>query len=58
MALGLSALSVDSIAEEDMEMLRYIAAMLDAGPARRSRSCSSRACMGRRSPRSPTPRCG
>jgi adenylate cyclase len=31
MSLGLSTLSVDSIGEEDMEMLRYIAAMLNAG---------------------------
>jgi adenylate cyclase len=31
LSLGLSSLSVDSISEEDMEMLRYIAAMLDAG---------------------------
>ncbi len=31
MSLGLSTLSVDSITEEDMEMLRYIAAMLGAG---------------------------
>ena len=31
LSLGLSSLSVDSIGDEDMEMLRYIAAMLDAG---------------------------
>jgi adenylate cyclase len=31
MSLGLSTLSVDAISEEDMEMLRYIAAMLNAG---------------------------
>ncbi len=31
MSLGLSTLSVDSITEEDMEMLRYIAAMLNSG---------------------------
>src|ERR1700733_14257511 len=31
MSLGLSTLSVDSITEEDMEMLRYIAAMLTSG---------------------------
>jgi adenylate cyclase len=31
MSLGLSTLSVDAISEEDMEMLRYIAAMLSAG---------------------------
>jgi adenylate cyclase len=31
MSLGLSALSLDSISEEDMEMVRYIAAMLNAG---------------------------
>ena len=31
MSLGLSALSLDSIGEEDMEMVRYIAAMLSAG---------------------------
>jgi adenylate cyclase len=31
LSLGLSSLSVDSISEEDMEMLRYIAAMLNAG---------------------------
>lgn len=31
MSLGLSTLSVDAISEEDMEMLRYIAAMLGAG---------------------------
>ena len=31
LSLGLSSLSVDSIGEEDMEMLRYIAAMLNAG---------------------------
>jgi adenylate cyclase len=31
LSLGLSTLSVDSIGEEDMEMLRYIAAMLNAG---------------------------
>ncbi|HXC45436.1 MAG TPA: MerR family transcriptional regulator [Solirubrobacteraceae bacterium] len=31
MSLGLSTLSVDSITEEDMEMLRYIAAMLSSG---------------------------
>jgi adenylate cyclase len=31
MSFGLSTLSVDSIAEEDMEMLRYLAAMLNAG---------------------------
>jgi adenylate cyclase len=31
MSLGLSTLSFDSIGEEDMEMLRYIAAMLNAG---------------------------
>ena len=31
MSLGLSTLSVDAITEEDMEMLRYIAAMLNSG---------------------------
>jgi adenylate cyclase len=31
MSLGLSTLTVDSISEEDMEMLRYAAAMLNAG---------------------------
>jgi adenylate cyclase len=31
MSLGMSALSLDSLGEEDMEMLRYIAAMLNAG---------------------------
>jgi adenylate cyclase len=31
LSLGLSSLSVDSIGEEDMEMLRYTAAMLNAG---------------------------
>jgi adenylate cyclase len=31
LSLGMSSLSVDSIGEEDMEMLRYIAAMLNAG---------------------------
>lgn len=31
MSFGLSTMSVDSIAEEDMEMLRYLAAMLNAG---------------------------
>jgi adenylate cyclase len=31
MGLGLSALSLDAIGEEDMEMLRYIAAMLNVG---------------------------
>jgi adenylate cyclase len=31
MSLGLSTLSVDAISEEDMEMLRYIAAMLNSG---------------------------
>ena len=31
MNLGLSALSLDSMGEEDMEMVRYIAAMLSAG---------------------------
>ncbi|MFZ1155335.1 MAG: MerR family transcriptional regulator, partial [Solirubrobacteraceae bacterium] len=31
MSLGLSTLSFDSIGEEDMEMLRYTAAMLNAG---------------------------
>jgi adenylate cyclase len=31
MGLGLSTLSLDSIGEEDMEMLRYIAAMLSVG---------------------------
>src|ERR1700722_4287024 len=31
MSLGLSTLSVDAITEEDMEMLRYIAAMLTSG---------------------------
>jgi adenylate cyclase len=31
MSLGLSTLTVDSIGEEDMEMLRYAAAMLKAG---------------------------
>ena len=31
MSLGLSTLSLDSIGEEDMEMLRYIAAMLNVG---------------------------
>ncbi len=31
MSLGLSAMSLDSIGEEDMEMLRYIAAMLNVG---------------------------
>jgi adenylate cyclase len=31
MGLGMSALSLDSIGEEDMEMLRYIAAMLSVG---------------------------
>lgn len=31
LSLGLSSLSVDSLGDEDMEMLRYIAAMLDAG---------------------------
>jgi adenylate cyclase len=31
MSLGLSTLSLDSIGEEDLEMLRYISATLDAG---------------------------
>jgi adenylate cyclase len=31
MSLGMSTLSLDSIGEEDMEMLRYTAAMLNAG---------------------------
>ena len=31
MSLGLSTLSLDSMSEEDLEMLRYIAAMLSAG---------------------------
>jgi adenylate cyclase len=31
LSLGMSSLSIDSIGEEDMEMLRYIAAMLNAG---------------------------
>jgi adenylate cyclase len=31
MSLGLSTMSLDSIGEEDMEMLRYIAAMLNVG---------------------------
>jgi adenylate cyclase len=31
MSLGLSTLSIDSISEEDMEMVRYIAAMLTSG---------------------------
>jgi adenylate cyclase len=31
MSLGLSALSLDSIGEEDMEMLRYLSVMLEAG---------------------------
>jgi adenylate cyclase len=31
MSLGLSTLSLDSIGEEDLEMLRYLAAMLNAG---------------------------
>jgi adenylate cyclase len=30
-AMGLSALSVDAIADEDLEMLKYVAAMLEAG---------------------------
>jgi adenylate cyclase len=31
MALGLSALSLDSMGEEDLELLRYLSAMLEAG---------------------------
>ncbi len=30
-ALGLSAMSVDAISDEDLEMLKYVAAMLEAG---------------------------
>ena len=31
MALGLSAMSVEAISDEDLEMLKYVAAMLEAG---------------------------
>ena len=54
-SLGLPAPGDRAMTDEDVQALRYAASMLASG-SRWWRSCSSRACMARRSRRSPTPR--
>ena len=51
------ALARTLISEEDLQMMRYVAAVLEAGLPLGRPSCSWCASTGRRSRRSPTPRC-
>ena len=55
--MGLNQAAMTRIGEDDLQLLRYVAAVL-AAASRSSRSCSCCASTGRRSRRWPTPRCG